>query len=120
MNMSSAEVDVVILGAGMAGMTAAYEVRNRDILVLESRDRVGGRTKSGGDDRAWYNVGAQLITSPRLIAFAQELGIDLIGVGEAGYSILVDGRFSRGRTPEELLARMQLATSDKLDFAVSA
>jgi protoporphyrinogen/coproporphyrinogen III oxidase len=120
MQMSSAEADVVILGAGMAGMTAAYQVRDRDILVLESRDRVGGRTKSGGDDRTWYNVGAQLITSPRLIAFAQELAIDLIGIGDAGYSIVVDGHFARARTPEGLLLRMALPVSQRLDFGVSA
>src|SRR5262249_55856840 len=102
-DMASFDADVVILRAGMAGMTAADELRERDVRVLEARDRVGGRTKSGGDDRAWYNVGAQLITSPRMIAFARELGIDLIGVSEAGYSIVVDGTLSRGRSPEELL-----------------
>jgi oxygen-dependent protoporphyrinogen oxidase len=118
--MASFDVDVVILGAGIAGMTAAYELRERDVLVLEARDRVGGRTKSGGDDRAWYNVGAQLITSPRMIAFARELGIDLIGVSEAGYSIVVDGTLSRGRSPEELLLHMKLPFKDKLDFATSA
>jgi oxygen-dependent protoporphyrinogen oxidase len=118
--MASFDFDVVILGAGLAGMTAAYELRERDILVLESRGRVGGRTKSGGDDRAWYNVGAQLITSERVIALAHELGLDLVGVSEAGYSIVLDGRLSRGRTPEELLLRMRLPLQEKLDFATTA
>lgn len=39
-------VDVIILGAGMAGMAAANELRKQgySVIVLEARDRIGGRT----------------------------------------------------------------------------
>src|SRR5258708_12991131 len=39
---------VVILGAGVAGLSAAYELRNAgyDCTILEARDRVGGRNWS--------------------------------------------------------------------------
>lgn len=39
--------DVVIVGGGLAGLTAAYELEKAgisNILVLEAKDRVGGRT----------------------------------------------------------------------------
>src|ERR1043166_6161494 len=46
-------VRVVILGAGIAGLTAAYELTKAgyDCVVLEARDRAGGRawTLRGGD-----------------------------------------------------------------------
>jgi monoamine oxidase len=38
--------DVIVIGAGFAGITAARELRARGkrVLVLEARDRIGGRT----------------------------------------------------------------------------
>jgi monoamine oxidase len=40
--------DVIIIGAGFTGLTAALELmrRGRDVVVLEARDRVGGRVES--------------------------------------------------------------------------
>jgi monoamine oxidase len=42
------DVDVVVIGAGMAGLSAARRVsaRGATLLLLEARDRVGGRTWS--------------------------------------------------------------------------
>ena len=44
--------DVVIVGGGFAGVTAAREcaLRGRDVVLLEARDRLGGRTWSADWD----------------------------------------------------------------------
>jgi monoamine oxidase len=44
--MTMEQFDVVVIGAGFAGITAARELshRGRSVLVLEARDRIGGRT----------------------------------------------------------------------------
>jgi oxygen-dependent protoporphyrinogen oxidase len=52
--------DVVVVGGGIAGLSAAWRLRHRDILLLESRDRVGGRIRSERRGQYWLNWGAHV------------------------------------------------------------
>ncbi|MBI4337440.1 MAG: FAD-dependent oxidoreductase [Chloroflexi bacterium] len=73
---ASRSYEVVIVGAGVAGMAAAMRLRDRDILVLEAEPEVGGRTWSKGWHSTWVNYGAEAITRDdmvRITALAQEL-----------------------------------------------
>ena len=75
-------VDVVVVGAGLAGLAAARDLLAADlsVLVLEARDRVGGRilnhTLKGG---AVVEVGGQWVgpTQDRVLALAEELEVRL-------------------------------------------
>ena len=53
--------DVVIVGAGPAGLTAARELKKAglSVAVLEARDRVGGRTWTDTIDGATFSVRAR-------------------------------------------------------------
>lgn len=48
--MSQQSCDVLIVGAGLAGLTAAYNIckadKNLKVVLLEGRPRLGGRLKS--------------------------------------------------------------------------
>ena len=62
--MPADEADVVVVGAGLAGLTAAREIvaAGREVVVLEARDRVGGRVLNHpiGDGKV-VEVGGQWI-----------------------------------------------------------
>ncbi len=73
--------DVAIVGAGFAGLTAARELHKlgRSVIVLEARNRVGGRAYSlpipGASDVA--NMGATFVgpTQHNILALMGEVGI---------------------------------------------
>ncbi len=73
--------DVIISGAGFAGLTAARELvkAGRSVIVVEARDRVGGRVLSHiTNDGLVLDVGGQW-TGPgqdRIIALAEEMGVE--------------------------------------------
>lgn len=74
------ETDVLILGAGMAGLTAARALaeRGRRVVVLEARDRVGGRVLSLQADGTTVELGAEFIhgRAPELWALIDEAGVE--------------------------------------------
>ena len=55
--MSEGRYEAVIVGAGIAGLTAGWTLRDRKILVLEATDRVGGRMRSEPRGPYWLNLG---------------------------------------------------------------
>ncbi len=52
--------DVIIIGGGLAGLSAAWRLKHHDILLLESDNRVGGRVRSERRGDYWLNWGGHL------------------------------------------------------------
>ena len=97
------EADVVVVGAGLAGLSAARELAAQGLepVVLEARDRVGGRTlnESLGDGKV-VEVGGQWVgpTQHRVAALARSVGVDTFPTYDDGDHVIeFDGRRSRYR-----------------------
>jgi monoamine oxidase len=79
-DVAAREADVAIVGAGLAGLSAAraLKAQGKTVRVLESRDRVGGRTLNEpiGDDKI-VEIGGQWVgpTQHRVGALINELGL---------------------------------------------
>jgi monoamine oxidase len=94
--MEQRQADVVVIGAGLAGLAAARELRaaGREVIVLEARDRVGGRTLNEpiGDGKV-VEIGAQWVgpTQDRVLAMIRELGLETFPTYAEGRNIFERG-----------------------------
>ncbi|KAI8818331.1 uncharacterized protein EV422DRAFT_180527 [Fimicolochytrium jonesii] len=85
--------DVIVVGAGLAGLTAARRCLEAglDVLVLEARDRVGGRTMTRQINGVVYDLGGMWInpdTQPLVGALVKEFDLNLFPQYRTGSSVL--------------------------------
>lgn len=52
--------DAIVIGGGLAGLSAAWWLRHRDVLVLEAEKRFGGRVQSERRGPYWLNWGGHV------------------------------------------------------------
>jgi monoamine oxidase len=95
------KVDVVVVGAGFAGLTAARKLAaaGKEVCVLEARDRVGGRTLNHRVQKGVIaEVGGQYVgpTQDRVLALAKAVGVDIFPTYNDGDNVLLlNGALSR-------------------------
>ena len=102
---------VVVIGAGFAGLAAAYELSRAgaDVTVLEARNRVGGRVLSFRDlvPGGTMEGGAELIGSNHPIwnAYKEQFKLSFIDVSEEDGEapIVLNGRRLKPAESERLL-----------------
>lgn len=87
--------DVAVVGAGISGLSAARAVTagGASVVVLEARDRVGGRTESVPLGRGTFDLGGQWLgpTQYRMLKLVGDLGIETFPTYDDGRKILMVG-----------------------------
>ncbi|MXZ44281.1 MAG: FAD-dependent oxidoreductase [Gammaproteobacteria bacterium] len=93
------ERKVIVIGAGAAGLSAAYALKKRRIpvLLLEAHDKAGGRMAGDTIGEFWVETGAQLFSSGYTIALqlAEELGVGFDRSPVATLSTIYNNRTNR-------------------------
>lgn len=87
MPTSNKKDPTIVIGAGLAGLYSAALLQNlgREVLILEARDRVGGRTFSDGG----VDLGGQWVSSkhPRVMKLCEQFGLTLYRQFDEGIHI---------------------------------
>lgn len=81
--MSTYDADVIVVGAGFAGLSAADALVSvgLDVIVLEARGRVGGRVEAAAfSDGVTVDIGGQFICDemPEVMALTRRFGLPLV------------------------------------------
>jgi monoamine oxidase len=120
------DADVVVLGAGFAGVAAARDLQEagRRVVVLEARDRIGGRTwyREIPETGVWAEYGGMFFsrsTQPHLAREIERYGVGVTPAGEPALVAWIRGdERCEGFAEIERLQRL-LGTSG-LDEAIAA
>jgi monoamine oxidase len=95
--MSYESVDVVVVGAGLSGLQAALDVQKSGLscVILEARDRVGGKTLSQplASGKGVVDLGAAWLneaTQPKIYALAKKYGYETVVQPFKGDGIVED------------------------------
>ncbi len=120
--MTTLRTDVVVIGAGAAGLAAASRLREQgvDLLVLEARERVGGRafTVQSHDGSFAIELGAEFIhgTPKSTLSLMSACGDSAVAT-EGEYFQLRNGRLEHGGdiwdSAERLLQRVDVHGRDQ-------
>jgi monoamine oxidase len=75
------DLDVVVIGGGLSGLTAARALRRAGaaVAVLEARDRVGGKMLTVDIGGCAVDLGAHWVgpSQRRVLGLAEEFGVEL-------------------------------------------
>ncbi|MCX4243935.1 flavin monoamine oxidase family protein [Paraliomyxa miuraensis] len=90
--MSTRRADVIVIGAGLSGLCAARRLQaaGRSVIVVEARDRVGGRSLTQTLEGHPVDLGGQWLgpTQDRALALAKALGLRTYAQHDEGRKVM--------------------------------
>ncbi len=111
--------DVVIIGAGIAGLTAAKQLRDLDPLVLEAADRVGGRIWSQQRGELAMSVGAHMFPPPESTVgqLVAEYGLEVLPITGSMLNLALQDRVIQDTRLELMPFKLPLSVRGRVSFA---
>jgi protoporphyrinogen/coproporphyrinogen III oxidase len=114
--VTARRADAVVVGGGIAGLTSAWLLRHRDVLLLEADTRVGGRICSEPRGEYWLNWGAHVFAGPasatgRLLA---EMGVQAEPVPGELAALAMNGRLLTDGRVETYPFRIPMTWGDRI------
>lgn len=110
--------EVVVIGAGMAGLMAATTLAERDVVVLEASGRAGGRVETVRQGDYWINVGTQFTegTGPLIDALHRH-EVHLGTLEGKSVALSLGGKQVDTSNPFALMFRSRMTWGDRLGLA---
>lgn len=110
--------EVVVIGAGIAGLMAATTLADRDVVVLEASSRAGGRVDTVRKGDYWINVGTQFTegTGPLIDALHRH-EVPMGTLEGKSVALSLGGKQVDTSSPFSLMFRSRMTWLDRLGLA---
>jgi monoamine oxidase len=111
--------EVVVVGAGMAGLMAATALSERDVVVLEASARAGGRVDTVRQGDYWINVGTQFTegTGPLIDALHRHQ-VPMGTLEGKSVALSLGGKQVDTSNPFSLMFRSRMRFMDRVGLAM--
>jgi protoporphyrinogen/coproporphyrinogen III oxidase len=109
--------DAIIIGGGLAGLSAAWRLRHWDTLVLEADHRVGGRIRSERRGDYWLNWGGHVFAGPgsSTDCLLNEVGVTAVEIPGSLQGLSMNGKFIKKGHIATYPFRIPMSLASRLD-----